>query len=295
MQRGCPMILSKLPIVDVSVHCLENNIGIERIAPRGVTRFKIAARDSHINIYSAHTQPVLGKERAEARIKQIDQMKKIMSKDKKDACPQILVGDFNTSRINAWGGDNCKDPNNPEKMVQEKFNKAFDNLYFRHHDPDTGLRRNDAPPPTFLAHDNQRMDLAKDALAEPTATWFTSTFNNPDTFMTKQVQKHNEQDQKKHGYTAPSIFQTTALVSFWGKKNWRNTQSLETAHFDAIVLPRHEEKTCDSEGYLLETQESPLDGYSEIRRIKVPDSVESSSSDHAPEDAMIYYKTGPHF
>lgn len=274
------MIVSKYPILGVKFHCLEHNLGPERLAPKGILRASIGTQKGLVNIYSVHTQALLGKDRANARLKQLQQMKRVMKKDffKRGAHQQILMGDLNTSAITAWGESNIT-ANNPELEVQEELLNEFDDLYLRDHQPLLGSRVHGNPK--FLDSDNASMGLiGNHALPEPTGSWYHGPFATATTYLASSVLKHNEKDQRKHKYqTTPAI--TPEQPPSWGTVKWRQNQPANTARFDYVLFPRHKD---------IKNQpiKSPLDGYAEIRRIVVPKDAQSAPSDHLPVDALIW-------
>lgn len=268
------MIASKYPILDTSFHCLKHNIGVERLAPKGVLRVKIDTNKGPVNIYDVHTQALIGKERSEARDKQLQQIKQIMEVDfEKDNVPQILMGDLNTSEIDAWGNSNTIDPNNPEVAVQNRLHNEFDDLFLKDHHRDGA--RTDGSKSHFLAIDNKRMDL-DDPLTEARATWYAGLFPK-NTLVGAGVHAKMEQDRKKHNYTVKPVVQTETKPS-WGTGQWRNNQPANTARFDYILFPKYKGVTHQ------------LDGCAEIRRVYVPVGQESATTDHLPVDALIWHK-----
>lgn len=268
------LVVSKYPILDVQFHCLEHNIGIERLAPKGLIRVTIQTAEGPVHVYSTHTQALLGKERAEARRKQLIQISAILKKDFEDKIPQILMGDLNTSEITAWG----EAPPYPslETPVLNQMNDDFVDLYLNDH-PYNGCRVVGLEnKPKFLSSDNQRMGVA---LPEPTGSWYIGPFAEPTTFLSENVFKHN----RKVGYGLPGakgpFIGSKAKVESpvtWGTTQWRTHQAANTARFDYILVPRH----CSH----------LLDGQVEIRRVVVPTNAQSAPSDHLPVDGLIYIK-----
>jgi len=269
------LVASKHPILDVQFHCLEHNIGPERLSPKGVIRVKIQTAEGPIHVYSAHTQALIGKDRADARFKQLIQIDSLMKKDfEEDHIPQILTGDLNTSIITAWGESNIADENNPELKVQKQLNNSFVDLYLNDHDAYNGLRTSGTPQ--FLNSDNQRMGLSG-RLPEPSGSWYIGPFAEPTTFLASNVFNHNQKDRQKNQYSAPPAngIKVEAPAT-WGTGQWRTRQPANTSRFDYVVVPKH----CAS----------LLDGRVEIRRIVVPEGAQSASTDHLPVDAVIWRK-----
>ena len=267
------LVASKYPILDVQFHCLEHNIGLERLAPKGVIRVTIQTAQGPVRIYSAHTQALIGKDRAEARRKQLIQTDALMKKDFAESpIPQILMGDLNTSTITAWGESNTADQNNPEVAVQTQLAESFVDLYLNDHDASTGHRTNGAP--RYLLTDNARMGLPNQ-LPEPSGSWYVGPFAQPTTFLALNVFKHNQRDRQQNHYSAPPAPGIKVeSPTTWGTTQWRTQQTANTARFDYILLPKH----CAN----------LLDGRAEIRRVIVPLKAQSSSTDHLPVDAIIW-------
>jgi endonuclease/exonuclease/phosphatase family metal-dependent hydrolase len=268
------LVMSKYPIEDVHFHCLEYTLGPERLTPRGMIRIKIQTAEGPMHVYSAHTQAILGKERANARALQLLQMYNTMKGDfEKDKIPQILVGDLNTSVCSAWGEDNMADSRNPERGVQEVLNKFFKDLYLNDHDPRTGRRTQYAA--RYLKSDNTRMGLPEDALPEPSGSWFVGPFATKSNFLTASIINKIEEDRARHKYTAPPIQDITVARSTWGTPKWRDCQDANTARFDYVCVPDY----C----------ENLLDGTVEMRRDVVPLGTQSAPTDHLKAHARIIW------
>lgn len=270
------MIASKYPIMDLSFHCLKYNLGPERLSPRGVLRVKVDTDKGPVNIYQAHTQSIVGKDRSEVRDKQLQQIKQIMRTDfEKDNHPQIIMGDLNTSALDAWGNSNIADANNPEKAVQERLHQEFEDVFLKDHDPELGVRTPGSKS-HFLAKDNARLALEK-PLTEPTASWYAGLFAHKDHDMVSAgIHKKMKLDREKHHYTVEPVVEPEQEPT-WGTKNWRTNQPANTSRFDYILFPRYKEA-------------SQLDGRAEIRRVFVPQDQQSAASDHLPVDGLIWQK-----
>ena len=267
------LIAGKHPILDVQFHCLEHNIGPERLAPKGVIRATIRTDKEPIHIYSAHTQALIGKDRAEARYKQLLQINALMKKDyEEDHFPQILMGDLNTSVITAWGESNVADKNNPEFKVLVQLKKCFLDLYLRDHDAYNGLRTSGTPQ--YLDSDNTRMGM-RGLLPEPSGSWYIGPFAEPITFLASNVFKHNLRDRQKNKYNAPREHGINVeSPATWGTTQWRTRQTANTSRFDYVLVPKYSSNL--------------LDGRVEIRRVVVPEEAQSASTDHLPVDAIIW-------
>lgn len=266
------LVMSKYPIEDVHFHALEYNLGIERVAPKGMIRIKIQTANGPMHIYGAHTQALLGKDRANARTLQLLQIYNIMKTDfDKDQIPQILVGDLNTSICSAWGEDTMVDPRNPERNVQAVLNKCFKDLYLNDHDQRTGKRTQGDVQ--FLASDNTRMGLQADTLPEPSGSWFVGPFATKSTFLTKSALNKKERDRAKEKYKTPMMQGIDVAAPTWGTRQWRNHQEANVARFDYVCVPDY----CTG----------LVDGNVEIRRDVVAHNIQSAHTDHLKAHARI--------
>lgn len=277
------MFVSKYPIVGVHFHCLKHNLGVERLAPKGILRVTIATENGHINIYNVHTQALLGKERAESRLKQLQQIKQIMQADfAKEGHPQLLMGDFNTSTLTAWGEDNIRD-SNPEAATQKYLFDNFHDIFLQDHDRLTGKRK-EGSAPRFLPADNKKMGLDEKPLPEPTGSWYIGPFATTTTFLASSVFKHKEKDRQEHKYEAPSVVPVDPAVA-WGTTKWRQSQPANTARFDYVFFPKHKN---DAKQDGKSSAEYVLNGVAEIRRVVVAEKAQSAPSDHLPVDVLVW-------
>lgn len=264
------MVASKYPIESAQFDRMLHMLGPERASPRGIMKVRLQSTHGPICLYSVHTQALLGEARSKARFNQLEQIKRRLEEDARaePGLKQVLMGDFNTSRLTAWGEDNMNPPNQAEADVLTRFDKFFDDLYLRDHDPLTGTRTEGAPK--YLPSDNARMNQN---LVEPSGSWYHGPFATPGILLSKQMRR----DRKKHNRPAPQRVHAVALekVTSWGTSRWHAKQPANTARFDYIVLPQGVNK---------------LDGRAEIRRIAVPQGTQSAPSDHLPVDARIWLK-----
>ncbi len=263
------MIASKYPIEHVEFHRFTDAIFPETMAPKGVIKARFQTTKGPLILYSAHTQPLIGEERAQFRCHNLNQIKKLMDADKaanKDVM-QVLSGDFNTSRITAWGEDNMNPSNQAEAEVLKLFNQHFDDMFLRDHDAVTGARTKGSIP-MYLPLDNKRMGVN---LLEPKATWYDGPLYEPG-YILSSAMKNN---RLKHKRAMPHQINPRVQNNPWGKKAWRKLQPAENARFDFMVFPKDQTK---------------LDGRAEIRRVAVPEGAQSSPTDHLPVDAVIWMK-----
>lgn len=262
------MVASKYPIKEVKYERFGHFIGVENLAPRGIIRVTLeTANGGEIFLYGVHTQAILSVERAESRSKQLDQLKAFMAVDKEQnpEAHQVLVGDFNTSYVTAWGEDNMS-TDQPEKKVMDKLNKEYRDLFLEDHDEVTGQRL-EGTESQFLAADNVRLD--REGLVEPSGSWYHGPF--ADRGVTLRVKMAME--RCAHGLVEPEMAQGIEVrLSTWGTKQWG--QEANTARFDYILVPQEEELT----------------GRVEIRRVIVPKGAVSAATDHLPVDGKIWLK-----
>lgn len=261
------MMASKYPPTCVEFQCLDHNIFPETLSPKGVLKVRFDTPKGPLFIYNAHTQALIGEDRANARFHQLEQIKNIMAADK-SAHPhalQVLCGDLNTSRVNAWGGDNCNPPNQAEARVMARLNQEFDDHFPLDHDELTGQRTKGVP--RFLPHDNHRMGVK---LTEPAASWFDGPFYEPGVLLSKKMAN----DRRKHGRAEPLQVKARKAQASWGTKPWHQEQPAENARFDYILFPKNQQG---------------LEAKIEIRRLAVAAGTQSAPSDHLPVDAIIKF------
>lgn len=259
------MIASKYPPENVEFYCLNHNIFPETLSPKGLIKFCLNTPKGLLFFYSAHTQALIGEDRANSRFFQLKQIKEIMDADKA-AHPnalQVLCGDLNTSRVNAWGGDNTNPPNQAEARVMKRLNKYFTDPFLKDHDALTGERTKGLPK--YLPSDNQRMDNLQ--LAEPKASWFDGPFYEPGKILSTKMSI----DRRKHHRSDP-LQVNSRKANAWGTSQWRDQQDAENARFDYILFPKEQDN---------------LDATIEIRRLAAAKGTQSASSDHLPVDAEI--------
>jgi len=263
------LVASKYPLKEVSFHRLDHMVGPEKASPRGLVRVRLETSQGTLLLYGAHTQALLGKERAEAREKQLQDIsdKLQADRDNDSPIPQVLVGDLNTSGLTAWGEDNKYPPGQPETEVLEKLEEEFDDLHLRDHG-EFGYRTDGAGYAHFLEKDNERLEQPR--LTEPLGSWYHGPFADPGLLLSWKMRY----DRWKHGYPASKPFRSLGK-STWGTSAWHGEQAARSARFDYILLPK---------GVDL------LDGRVEIRRVIVPKGAQSASSDHLPVDARIWRK-----
>jgi endonuclease/exonuclease/phosphatase family metal-dependent hydrolase len=261
------MVASKYPIESVSFHSLPHMLGPERASQRGVLSVRLESAAGPIFLYNAHTQALLGEDRAQARRQQLEEMRTIMLRDLQNepSCMQILIGDLNTSRVTAWGEDNLEPKGQAEEAVLNRLKEYFDDVYLRDHDPLTGQRS--ASAPVYLAKDNERMG---EDLVEPSGSWYHGPMADPGLILSSKMRY----DRWRHHRPAPQKVQEISVnKSTWGTKKWHKEQTANTARFDYVLLLRNQNK---------------LDGRAEIRRIAVPQGIPSAPTDHLPVDGRFW-------
>lgn len=263
------MVASKYPIEEVEFKTFAHMLGPEKASPRGVIRVKVATNKGPMYLYGVHTQALIGQDRAESRFRQIKDLKDWMAEDlrKFPNISQVVLGDFNTSRLTAWGEDALEPKGQSEEKVLNRLNEEFDDLFLRDHDPKTGKRIKDQPE--YLPHDVKRAGYA---LEEPQGSWYHGPFADPGPVLTRKMRK----DREKHQTPAPAPVEgLVGKATKWGTKEWQKEQRANTARFDFILLPKNDGL-------------KKLDGRVEIRRVIVPEGVQSASTDHLPVDGRIW-------
>lgn len=265
------LIASKYPITDVKFQRLSHMQGPELMSPRGIIRVSLKSNHGSVLLYGVHTQALLGENRARARHEQLEEIRKYMESDA-EATPealQIVMGDFNTSRVTAWGEDNLKPKGQAEEKTYKRLQEYFDDIYLRDHDELTGQRTEGKA--LYLPVDNERL---AEELPEPTGSWYLGPYAEPGFFLTAAKRL----DRLFYDRPPPRLAKgITVPKSSWGTRAWRKEQAACTARFDYILLPKSK-------------AESQLEGRAEIRRIFVPQEAQSAPSDHLPVDALIWIK-----
>lgn len=253
------LIASKYPLEQIEFHRLENMLGPETMSPRGIIKVCIQSAQGPVSIYGVHTQALLGEERAECRYLQLEQIKRVMEQDRN---AKILLGDFNTSAVTAWGDDNSSQA---DQKVMRRLNEFFHDFYIQDHDPKTGQRTDGMA--RFLDSDNRRMGQV---LREPSGSWYHGPFADPGVLFSFKMWF----DRWKHGRASPDKMEGITLESpaTWGTDKWYKNQTANTARFD----------------YILQPQGQNLKGRVEIRRVVMPDGSQSAASDHLPVDGLLW-------
>lgn len=258
------MIASKYPIKEIEFERFGEMMGVEKLSPRGITKVRLETEEGNdFCLYSVHTVALIGEERANARVKQIEQIAAFMERDKQENpnINQVLVGDFNTSRVTAWGEDNN---DQFERPVLKKFKENFDDLYRKDHHKVTGVRTEGT---TSMFLDNDKKRLNRPDLVEPSGSWYLGPFAN------KGIVMRCKEAWERYRADIPDPSVAVDLEeSTWGTKAWTETQPAKSARFDYVCLRKGDEA---------------LDGDVEIRRVITPHNKQSASTDHLPVDAII--------
>lgn len=253
------MIASKYPLERVEFHRLGHMLGPETASPRGIIKAQIQSARGPVSIYGVHTQALLGEKRAESRYFQLEQIKKVMEEDPNI---KILLGDFNTSAVTAWGEDNASQA---DQKVMQRLNEFFQDFYLQDHDSKTGRRKEGVAQ--FLESDNQRMGQT---FPEPSGSWYHGPFAEPGALLSLKMWF----DRWKAGRPTPEKMEgiTLETPATWGTSEWYKNQTANTARFD----------------YILQPQGQNLQGRIEIRRVVMPLGSQSGASDHLPVDGLLW-------
>lgn len=264
-------VASRGVIHDVKFERFDHMTSPESMSPRGITRVRLNAEGKPVLLYGVHTQALIGEERANSRALQLDQLKAFMDEDAENMpdAVQVVMGDFNTSHVTAWGEDNLDPSGQAEEAVLEKLDSYFVDPFLDTHDGLTGKRHKGDP--AFLESDNKRM--GEENLPEPRGSWFHGPFADPGALLAWKMKS----DREEHHRPEPKKLEEIALEeSTWGTPSWHENQTAKTARFDYILVPKK--------------QAVPVEVDVEIRRTVVPKDKQSASSDHLPVDANIWLK-----
>lgn len=240
------VVLSKYPIETIEFMRLDHMLGPERLSPRGILCVKI----HNIFLYNVHMQALFGEGRAKARLKQLKDIKTFMETHKQS--PQVLLGDFNTSQVTAWGESNN---NQADNVVLTELNQNFNDLFLKDHD-EIGQRKKGTTR------------QYPDHLPEPRGSWYHGPFAQKGHILSLKMWLDRYFNHRSKPEQIVSVSQPT-----WGTPSWQSDQTANTARFDYIVLPKYQ---------------TLLDGCVEIRRVAVAQNAQSAPTDHLPVDARIW-------
>ncbi|MBS0586285.1 MAG: hypothetical protein JSR76_08350 [Verrucomicrobia bacterium] len=263
-------IASKYPFKEVRFERLEALHTFGKIFAKGVTVVRIATSKGDILFYNVHLQPALNEKRAKVRLSQLEQIVEMIKKDKsanRDVL-QVLVGDFNISRLTILGEDHLVPEGQVEAKLLSFFEQHFEDPYLYDHDSLTGIRTRGAP--FYLAKDNARMG---ESLEEPRGSWYEGPFVElqPVWFFASShidaLKSKSPKPEKVPDLEIPK--------SKWGTKKWHKEQMAHTARFDYTLFPKEQKE---------------LIGRTEIRRVAIPKGTQSAPTDHLPVDTRIYKK-----
>ncbi len=275
------MVASKYPIKYEGFYLFDHMVPGDKKAPRGILKASLNTTAGTVMLYNIHTQSLLGYDRAQARLAQIQDVYRLVIDDCAKYGPSfhpIVLGDFNTSRITHWGEDNLTPPHQAEASVLHYLSAHFEDPFLNNHDAVTGARTSGTP--IFLSHDQERtrnsaaISHTADQIEEPRGTLYQGPFSVDRGFF---MNRHLKNDQQQHGFDTP--VQAVALpASQWGGMNWEESRATSTARMDYVLFPVIPERT------------TALDTQVEIRHIVCDEKLPSASSDHHPVDAVITLK-----
>jgi endonuclease/exonuclease/phosphatase family metal-dependent hydrolase len=260
------VVASKYPIKEIKFEPFSNMLGVENLSPRGILRITISGVHGEVMLYSVHTIALLGYERAESRYKQLKQIRTFMREDlaNNPGISQILMGDFNTSQVTAWGESN---QGQTEEKVLQRFNKYFHDFFLDDHHRVTGLRTSGSPE--HLNSDNAHM--GEECLEEPRGSWYHGPFSERGIML-------NLKRKFECWYYGLEEFQPVPGVAVnattWGTSEWYRNQTANTARFDYICVPKG--------------MNDHIHGKVEIRRVIAPVGSQSASTDHLPVDGKLW-------
>ncbi|MCD6026410.1 MAG: sphingomyelin phosphodiesterase 3-like [Solimicrobium sp.] len=262
---------SKYPIKSVEFKRYVLMAGFQALTPRGTCRveFEIPGLDTPFYVYSAHTQALVGEDYSLARFTQINDIDNLMKQNReKGEQLQVLLGDFNTSAITAWGEDNIG-TNQAEREVYGLMQEKFHDIFLQDHEVN-GTRKNGTTS-HYLDGDNKKMNIDAE---EPKGSWSRGPFQD-----SKLVELEMTRNRWANGRQQP--VRPDLVPSKWGTPEWFKDQPADTARFDYIVFPKENEK---------HSWRNQLAGTVEIRRVHLDKQAQSGASDHLPVDARIWIK-----
>lgn len=262
------LIVSKYPIEEVSFRRFDNLIGPEKLSTRGLLGIRVQlGKHSFANIYNTHLQALHGKQRAEVRQQQLDQIVKWMENDNKgdieretDGRTKIgdfLMGDLNVSALNINGKRN-----ELELKTLSFINKHFIDAFAYDHDAITGERLKGSP--RFLNAENTK-------LIEPTASSYNGPQANKIVFLIKE-RLESFFYGVKHG---EKVVEPNPQVA-WGTPEWsKGPREANVVRYDYQLV----KKSTAAPGFSVTS--------TEIEHIATK--AQSGPSDHLPLRAIYSY------
>lgn len=277
-------VASQYPLIQVDFTRFQAMSKAHSLPPRGILGVHFTTEENErVIVYGFHAQSMDGKEEALIRAAQFKQIKKVVDQDQ-GAYPgvhQVVVGDTNTTALDQWG---FSTQDQMEKPALDALRTNFEDLFLRDHHPLTGMRTSGKT--TFLASDTERIFapvwpflprvaalkewLYETLLPEPTGSWYVGPFQP----IPEGLQATLAAQRLADKLPAPQAV-VTPEENTWGTSLWFYRQPVNTARYDAVLLPLG----------------SSLDGTAENRRLFVASDKQSSPSDHALVSALLYKKS----
>jgi exonuclease III len=249
------MIASKYPIEEVTFRRFNNLLGVEKLSSKGLLSVRVDLGEGrYANVYNAHTQALLGKEKAQTRFDQFKQIVEWMDIDHtrdqllrghRVKSGDFLMGDLNISLIDAWGNDN------PLELAGMNFlRKHFYDPFHEEHDLQGNRIKGKA---RFLKPGN----------VEATGSWHIGPAAKKPLFLRILEWVDSFFNGVKKGKNVKPLENPLS----WGTKKWKRTAN--TARFDYQLVrkrPGHVKGIAETE--------------------HVPNDAQSGCSDHLPHRAV---------
>jgi exonuclease III len=256
------MIASKYPVEEVTFRRFNNLLGVEKLSSKGLLSVRLDLGEGrYANVYDAHTQALLGKEKSQTRFNQFKQIVEWMDIDDtrdqllrgyKVKVGDFLMGDLNISLIDAWGNAN------PLESAGMRFlRKHFYDPFHEEHDLQGNRIKGKA---RFL----------KSGRTEPTGSWHIGPASTKPLFLRISEWVDSFFNGVKKGKNIKPLENPVS----WGTRKWKRTAN--TARFDYQLVRK---------------RLGHVKGIAETEH--VPNNAQSGPSDHLPHRAVYQINNLP--
>lgn len=252
------MMMSKYPIEEVFYRRFNNLLGVEKLSSKGMLGIRINLGNGRFaNVYDAHTQALLSKEKAEIRLAQlkqivewidIDDTRDTLLRGNREKVGDFLNGDLNISVIDAWGYAN------PNERAGMRFLKShFYDPFLEEHDKHGKRIKGTAK-------------YLKPGDLEATGSWHTGPAAKKPLFL--RISDWIE--STLYGFKPGKSIKPLENPVLWGTAKWRRTAN--TARLDYSLVRKRQGKPH-------------VKGVAEIEHVRTK--AQSGTSDHLPNRALF--------
>jgi len=258
------VIASRYPIEEVFFRRFTDLIGPESLTTRGLLGLRIKlGQQAYANVYNTHLQAILGKERAQIRLNQLqkivnwideDTKHDQMRKDHRLKIGDFLMGDLNFSVLDLQGRRNISE--NPFRSLLQKH---FVDAFLKEHDELTGKRL------------QGRAHYVPSHLEEPCGSVYTGLQASDFVFKIKELF-----EKIFYGFKAGEQIKNPNVKASWGTPDWsKGSRDARVARYDFQLLKRPLNPLVN------------ICGTAEIEHIS--NNTQSGSSDHLPIRAIYQW------